>query len=93
MNDFFYRVKKGESIDSVSDKFFIPEYYIIGKNNLKCDLYEGQIILLKKGGSVYVVKMGETLDKILEKFNLSKENFYNLNYTFTIFPDQKIYID
>lgn len=93
MSEFFYRVKKGESIESVSEKFFIPEYYVIGKNNLKSDLYEGEIILLKKSGTVYVVKVGETLDKILEKFNLTKEIFYSLNYTFTVFPDQKIYID
>ena len=85
--EFFYRVKKGDGIRSVSEKFTVSPFTIISINSLKNELYEGQVIIIKKTENIYTVKVGETLEKLLIKFNLSREEFIEKNGINFVYPD------
>ena len=85
--EFFYRVKKGDDILSVSEKFTVSPFTIIRLNALNTELYEGQVIIIKNGENTYTVKVGETLEKLLIKFNLSREEFIEKNKITFVYPD------
>ena len=90
--EFFYRVKKGDDIRLISEKFTVSPFTVIKLNSLKEELYEGQVIIIKKSENTYMVKVGESLEMILNKFNLSREEFIEKNGVNFVYPDLVINI-
>ncbi|MCX7982261.1 MAG: LysM peptidoglycan-binding domain-containing protein [Syntrophales bacterium] len=85
-----YKVKKGDTLLSIAQKYNVPAGEIKRINNLKTNnLVVGQVIKLKDtstastGGSkkrnTYVVKKGDTLIKIAQKNNIDVEKLKTLN--------------
>ncbi|HOJ52276.1 MAG TPA: LysM peptidoglycan-binding domain-containing protein [Syntrophales bacterium] len=86
-----YRVKKGDTLLTISQKFGIPADEIKQINGLKSNtLLVGQVIRLKKATtaaakttrskrSTYVVKKGDTLIRIAQRNNIDVERLKTLN--------------
>ena len=71
MKKFFYRVKKNDSLLSLSEKFSIPFSKIITDNDLKAEVSEGDIIYLESNftAQVYTVT---PMDAILNPQKIAK---------------------
>ena len=73
MQNFFYRVGKGETVFSVAEKFDIPTLSIINENNLKKELDCGDLLVLNKTPcKVYTVQPTDTLVSIAKRFCTSE---------------------
>ena len=82
MEKFFYRVKKGDTLFTVSLKFSIPTSIIIDDNNLKKEIEEGDILYLSEpNGFSYVVKAGDTAESIADKFSVNPTELLLKNKT------------
>ena len=80
MKKFFYRVNEGESVLSVSAKFNVSTAKLIKDNNLKCELYPGQLLYVERTEkNVYVVKPTDTLLSIARRFGVSEEEILEKN--------------
>lgn len=79
MEKFFYRVKEGETIVSVSKKFFVPTMCLLQDNMLKREILAGDILIIKKYQNCYEVQPLDTLSSISQKFNLEIERLSFLN--------------
>lgn len=90
----FHRVKRGESLWSISKKYGLSIKGLISLNKLKKKrIYVNQ--KLKVGTSrVYIVKKGDNLHKISEKFDVTIAEIlrYNALKSKVIFPRQQIFI-
>ena len=80
MKKFFYRVNKGETVLSVSEKFGIPPTVIIGVNALNKEIEEGDVLFIEEtGGRTYDVQPFDTLNGVAEKFGVLPEALKTLN--------------
>ena len=80
MKKFFYRVNEGESVLSVSGKFNVSTAKLIKDNNLKSELYPGQLLYVERTEkNVYVVKPTDTLSGIARRFGVSEEEILEKN--------------
>ncbi len=80
MENFFYRVGKGETVFSLAQKFHIPQTLIVNENNLKRELQDGDLLLLPRpSGRLYTVQPNDTLEIVSEKFNLPKDKISSVN--------------
>ncbi len=80
MKKFFYRVKKGDSVLSLSSKFFIPTGDIIYLNNLTSEIEEGDMLyLISDEKHCYKVLPTDTANSIAEKFKLNKDDLLYAN--------------
>lgn len=79
MKKIFYRVLDGDSIISVSQKFFVPVFDLIYENNLKKELQKGDIIIITRPNNYYVVKPFDTLESVATKFGLTPEKLSFIN--------------
>ncbi len=55
-----YKVKRGQSLQSVAQECATTAFAIVHRNGLKEELYEGQLIFLPESANVYVVQAGDT---------------------------------
>lgn len=81
--DTLYMVRKGDNLDKIANRFHIPIKTLMAANNLKIrkNLSVGsQLIIpthenkqddyqLSPGDTIYMVRNGDSLDKIADKFN------------------------
>ncbi|MBE5746185.1 MAG: LysM peptidoglycan-binding domain-containing protein [Clostridiales bacterium] len=79
--DFFYKVKKQDTLNSVSNMFKISEGQIIKDNNLNSKLLEeGDVLYIKEENNfLYSVKPLDTLHSLSIKFGVSKEYIIKKN--------------
>lgn len=53
----FYKVKRGQTVKSIAEAFSLPECAIIGFNDLKKEVWEGQILHIPAlRGNLYTVR-------------------------------------
>lgn len=75
----FYRVKSGEDLASIS-KLFNVDINCIIRNNPKIDFYEGEVVkIVKRSGLFHIVKPGETLENIANKYGEDIDNLIKIN--------------
>lgn len=80
MQNFFYRVGKGESVLSLAKKFGVPPTAIIKDNALSSDISEGDVLFIRQiSGRTYSVRPLETAEEIAEKFGVLPEALKTLN--------------
>lgn len=86
MKKFFYRVQCGDSVLSISNKFSLPFYDLIAKNNLKAEVQKGDLLVIESSSSTYKVKPMQTYFDIAKEVGKSVEQLKilnsNLNYLF-----------
>ena len=79
MKKFFYRVKAGDSIISVSKKFGVPTMPLVFDNRLSREIKSGDILLICERERVYEVEPLDTLDSISNKLCVPIERLSYLN--------------
>lgn len=74
----FYRVKAGDTLDSIANDYRVTKSYIL-QHNKNC-LYEGQIIFLPETNlTSYVVKPFDTLKSIAKTNGITVESIKEKN--------------
>lgn len=66
--EFFYRVKKDDTLLSVSVKLKVPFTVIIADNNLFREIEEGDLLYIKREGVFYTAQLGDTFESIASRF-------------------------
>lgn len=85
----YYQVKSGQTLVKIAEFFSLPPTLIVKENNLKEEVYEGQILRMPKAqGNLYVVCLGDSKKLLCG----SEENFQKKNGTNLLFPYQKIFL-
>lgn len=81
MKKFFYRVACGDTVYSLAEKFGIPVTVLIGKNLIKKEPEEGDLLYLETEdvGRLYSVAPTDTLDSVAEKFCVSPQKILDEN--------------
>lgn len=75
----FYKVKSGEDLLSIS-KLFNVDINCIIRNNPKIDFYEGEVVkIVKKSGTIHIVKPGEILENIANKYGVNIDDLIKIN--------------
>ncbi len=86
-----YVVKRGDTLEGIARRFEVPAAVLMTANGLKSKnrIYAGQTLKIAgtaggEGGkpgkpSSYVVKRGDTLDRIAREFDVSVESLLSLN--------------
>ena len=82
----YYRVKRGQTLDTIARAFSLPSRVLAAKNRLTCEPEEGSVLFLPEGGNLYTVRGGET--KAL--LSGSEENFEEKNCTKRLYPTQAV---
>lgn len=86
MKKFFYRVKNGDCLLSISNRFNECVFKIIQDNCLNKEVQCGDILLIESSDSpLYLVKPYDTLESISIKFKKDKNDILqenNLPYLF-----------
>lgn len=79
--DETYRIKKGDTLYSISKKYKVSVKELQANNNLKksSKLRIGQTLITKKGAAIYTAKNSDTILKISKKFNLAPEDLKEFN--------------
>lgn len=94
--NFIYKVKAGESLTDVSNKFNILENQIISDNNLSSrNLLEGDLLFISNQNTqTYIVKPLDNLEKIAKKLNVTTSEIISKNSlkTNNLFIGQKLVI-
>lgn len=88
-----YKVKKGDSIYSISKMFDISPDTLLLINGLNKDeyIYPGQDLMIPNSNYVvYVTKDGDTLDAIIKKFRMDANTLNSENERIFVMPDQLI---
>lgn len=77
----FHKVKKGDTLLSLSKKYSIPVSKLKKINNLgSAKIRIGQKVLLKQTGpKTYIVKKGDNIWKIAKKFNIDVDELKDIN--------------
>jgi spore germination protein YaaH len=74
MEKFFYRVNKGETVQSVAKKFNVSPISIIKDNGLKEEIEQGDVLCICRGKQkIYFAGPTDTVSTIAEKFSVSEE--------------------
>lgn len=87
-----YRVKEGDTISLIADKFGVSVDTIVWDNNLKSvdAIKVGQILrILPVTGVVYKVKRGETVNSIAKKHGVDAQNI--VDYPFNSFTNDETF--
>ena len=90
-----HRVRRGETLSSISKKYNITINHLKKYNNLKNSKIKiGQYLNLQTKSNIYIVKSGDNLGRIASRFGLSVAKLakYNSLNSYRIYPRQKIYI-
>jgi LysM repeat protein len=93
MKKFFYRVEKGDTVTFIAQKFLTPVSLIIFDNNLKKEVLEGDLLVIKKrNGKLYRVAAVESIEDIAKKFLVSCRDILEYNKTPIVYFGQEILI-
>lgn len=85
----FYKVKRGQTVRAIAEAFSLPECAIIGFNDLKREVWEGQILCIPAiRGNLYTVRAGDSK----ELLSGSGENFERKNMTSLLYPGMKVFL-
>ena len=79
MQNFFYRVKEGDTVIALSKRFTIPPHIIIKENGLTEEIKAGDIIYLTPCEKTYEVKLKDDIKSIAEKFNITEDELRSIN--------------
>ena len=79
MEKFFYRVKSGDSVLSISKRFNCSMGKLISINRLKKEVSAGDILLIEKEKNLYMVKYTDTIEKIAVRFCTTPEKILENN--------------
>lgn len=79
MQNFFYRVKSGDTVNALSRRFGIPPHIIIKENGLSEEVNAGDILYLTPCEKTYEVDLKDDLNSIAEKFNISVDELKSIN--------------
>lgn len=79
MKKFFYRVQKGDSVLSISNRFKVSAIGIISENNLKREVSAGDLLLICQDSCVHVVQPFESVSEVASKYGLSQEKLLSQN--------------
>ena len=88
-----YRVKSGDSIYSISRMYDVDPDMLLMLNGLNKNdyIYPNQEIMVPlKGVSIYVTQPGDTLDKVLNNFNVDYNTLNKQNKRILLVEDQLI---
>jgi len=84
-----YRVKRGDSLNSIAEEFFLPPSLIACVNSLAEEVEEGEIIILPPAEhNLYTVRGGDTKEKLCG----GREKYEELNGTSAFFVGMRIFI-
>ncbi len=93
MTKFFYRVQKGDTVSSLSERFDVPQIKIISFNCLKKEIEEGDMLYLEKEkAQTYRVGLFDTAKSVADKFNMTEKELLSLNGVEYIFYGQTILV-
>lgn len=93
MKKFFYRVKDGDTVLSLSQRFSLPPLKLIALNNLKKEIEQGDLLIIEyPKGRVYTVSLTDTVNSISEKFNVSPKKILTDNGVPYVFYGLKIFV-
>ena len=89
----YYNIKQGDTLYSIAEKNNISVNNLSSINGLDVNeyIYPGQTILIPKPNVVtYIISMGDTLTKVAEFFNTTKQDIINNNSNIYLLPEQLI---
>jgi len=79
MENFFYRVQSGDSVISLSNRFFVPTRDLIEENALKEEIREGDVLYISPKDNAYPVSPHETAEDLSKKFGKSADEILKEN--------------
>ena len=82
----FYRVKRGQTINTVASTFGVSPALLALENGISGELSGGEVLKLPPRGNVYTVRGGESKTQLCG----SPERFFELNGTAAFYPGQKV---
>ena len=104
---FYYKVLKGDTLSEIAKRFDTTVSAIAKENNITNvnRIYPGEILKITKGidyiptnsnnNTTYIVKKGDTLNKIARKYDVSVQSIINLNNIKNpnlIYPNERLII-
>lgn len=87
----YYVIEKGDSLYEIGRKYNMNPELLASLNGLDIDdyIYPNQEILIPKSGySYYITKSGDTLETVMDTFDVSKEKFFESNPTIYLLEGQ-----
>lgn len=72
MKKFFYRVKRGDTVISVAEKFSVCVFGLIKDNALVREIRAGDILVVSPPENLYTVKPFESAKRVAEKCGLTE---------------------
>lgn len=92
MKKIFYRVKKGETLLEICNRFAMPITAVIKSNSLIKEVCEGDILYLEiENRRVYAVTPKDSYESLEKKLLVCKQELMDLNQTPYLFYGLKIY--
>ncbi len=93
LDEFYYKVQKGDSLSSLADKFHTTESVIIKNNRLSSDVKDGELIFITKiKGEKRVVMPYDSLEKLCDYDKVKIDEVVRKNMIDYLFVGQVIYI-
>ena len=87
-NTKLYKVKRGQTLKTLSFDIGISAYLLVEENGLKKELYEGQILYLPPTNCIYTVQAGDTKTLLCG----SEKNYQIRNGTDVFYPGMKVHL-
>ena len=92
-NEGLYIVEENDTLSSLADKFNTTENLLIIDNCLTKEVEKGDYLYVKSYDKVISVKIGEDVDSISQKYNITKEEILRINRITYVYPTQKLVIN
>ena len=94
MKKFFYRVKDGETLLSLAERFSVPFSFIKKKNNLRVEISAGDLLYIEcPNCKKYIVQPFDTAESVGEKFGVCPQKILSDNGVDYLFYGLVIYIE
>ena len=93
MKNLYYRVKKNDTLLTVSAKFYVPAAIIVADNLLNSEPNEGDILFIRKiEGRLYSVRPEDSAFSIAQRFGVSQTELLEKNKIPYVFAGEIIEI-
>ena len=79
MKKFLYRVKTGDTVLSLSEKYRVPTCDLIRENGLSAEIREGDLLILSPSENAYKVRPFESGKEVAEKLGEDAEKALSSN--------------